>query len=96
LPAVVSEDEGQCWYQHGELHRDGDLPAVVSKDKGQCWYQHGKYHREGDLPAVILPSGRQKWCVDGVLQTPADRAQTRRWSPLRAAFVGAAVARTTE
>jgi hypothetical protein len=48
------------------------------------------------LPAVILPSGRQKWCVDGVLQTPADRAQTRRWSPLRAAFVGAAVARTTE
>jgi hypothetical protein len=41
-----------------------------------------------------------EWWVHGVRQTPADRewtrkalAETLRWSPLRAAFVAAAVSR---
>jgi hypothetical protein len=47
------------------------------------------------LPAVVLPNGQQEWWVDGVQQTPQDRAQTRRWSGLRAAFVGAIVVKAT-
>jgi hypothetical protein len=50
------------------------------------------------LPAVVWANGYQEWWVDDVRQTPEDREQTRRvmaearrWSPLRAAFVGLAV-----
>jgi hypothetical protein len=94
LPAIVFPDGGRWWYQHGKLHRDGDLPAAVDDDGPQVWYQHGRLHRSHDLPAVVWADGRQEWWVDGVRQTPADRAQTRRWSALRAAFVGAVVAKT--
>jgi hypothetical protein len=89
LPAVVTADGLQMWYQHGDLHRDGDLPAVVTVDGSRWWYRHGKLHRDGDLPAVVWPNGHQEWWVDGTLQSDLDRAQTRRWSALRAAFVGA-------
>jgi hypothetical protein len=41
------------------------------------------------LPAVIFANRFQRWYVHGVRQSEADRAATRRWSPLRAAFVGA-------
>jgi len=41
------------------------------------------------LPALIYGNGVQEWYVHGVRQSDADRAATRRWSPLRAAFVGA-------
>jgi hypothetical protein len=97
LAAVVYFDnKTKMWYKHGKLHRDGDLPATVYTDGSRAWFQHGRRHRNGDLPAVVHADGTQEWWVDGVQQTPADRAQTRRWSPLRAAFVGAVVARTRE
>jgi hypothetical protein len=83
------------WCRHGKQHRDGDLPAAVYPNGYKSWWKHGKLHRDGDLPAVVCPDGRQGWFVNGVQQTPADRAQTRRWSPLRAAFVGAVVVRIT-
>jgi hypothetical protein len=71
------------------------LPAVMWPSGARFWYQHGQQHRDGDLPAVVHTSGTQKWWkqwwVDGVQQTPEDRAQTRRWSALRAAFVAAVV-----
>jgi hypothetical protein len=41
------------------------------------------------MPAIIFADGTQQWYVNGVKQSDADRAATRRWSPLRAAFVGA-------
>jgi hypothetical protein len=48
------------------------------------------------LPAVVFPNGRQEWWVHGKRQSDLDRERTRRvaaqaarWSPLRAAFVGA-------
>jgi hypothetical protein len=103
LPALMYTDGSRAWYKHGKLHRDGDLPAKVcldgfSQSGTQRWYKHGELHRDGDLPAVVWSNGMQEWWVDGVHQTPADRAQTRaqtrRWSPLRAAFVGAVVVRT--
>jgi hypothetical protein len=100
LPAVVDAYGTKAWYKHGEFHRDGDLPAVVVADGSQYWYQHGRCHRSHDLPAVVLAGGRQEWWVDGRLQSDLDRAQTRRvmaearrWSALRAAFVGAACTR---
>jgi hypothetical protein len=100
LPAVV-EGKYEQWYCHGRLHRDGDLPAEVNPYY-KLWWKHGLCHRDGDLPAVVsqhsspamvLGSGYKEWWVDGVRQTPEDRAQTRRWSALRAAFVGAVVAK---
>jgi hypothetical protein len=54
------------------------------------------------LPAVVYDDGHQEWWVNGRHLTPADRertrralAEARRWSPLRAAFVGAAAAGTS-
>ncbi len=98
LPAVVWPDGSQVWCKHGKRHRDGDLPAAVWANGTQNWYRHGERHRDGDLPAVVYADGRQAWWVDGRLQSDRDRAQTReamavgrRWSPLRAAFVGAVV-----
>jgi hypothetical protein len=91
LPAVVYPDGSQWWFRHGTQHRDGGLPAVIRACGFQAWFQHGRRHRNGDLPAVVHADGTQEWWVDGVQQTPADRAQTRRWPPLRAAFVGAVV-----
>jgi hypothetical protein len=41
------------------------------------------------LPAIERADGSREWWVHGVRQTPADRTKTRRWTPLRAAFVGA-------
>jgi hypothetical protein len=97
LPAVVWPSGLQEWWRHGQQHRDDDLPAVVWPDGSRYWFQHGKQHRDGDLPAVVHCCGRQEWWVNNSRQTPADREQTRRvmaeqarrWSPLRAAFVGA-------
>jgi hypothetical protein len=99
LPAVVWTSGLKRWFQHGKQHRDGDLPALKQPDGTQAWYQHGKLHRGLDLPAVVWANGRQEWWVNGVCQTSADRRKTRRamvykvqaarWSPLRAAFVGA-------
>jgi hypothetical protein len=95
LPAIIYNHGCQMWFKHGKKHRDGDLPAEVDEDGHQEWWQHGKLHRDGDLPAVVYSNGRQGWFVNGVQQTPEDRAQNRRWSALRAAFVGAVVVRTT-
>jgi hypothetical protein len=51
------------------------------------------------LPAVVRPDGRQEWWVEGRKQSDLDREETRRkmaqsarWSPQRAAFVGVALA----
>jgi hypothetical protein len=102
LPAVVFPDGYQAWYHHGERHRDGDLPARVWPDGCQEWWKHGNRHREGDLPAVTRPDGTQEWWVEYCQQGDLDREQTRRamaqaarWSPLRAAFVGAVAAART-
>jgi hypothetical protein len=71
---------------------------MVYTDGTQEWWCRGKKHRGGDLPAVMQPDGAQEWWVHGSQQSNLDREQTRRlmaqaarWSPLRAAFVGAAV-----
>ncbi len=91
LPAVeLANGHGGyfAWYKHGQRHRDGDLPAVMYGFAKE-WYQHGKLHRDGTMPAIIFADGTQQWYVHGVRQSDADRAATRRWSPLRAAFVGA-------
>jgi hypothetical protein len=98
MPAVIFvPDKCREWWQHNQLHRDGDLPAVVWRNGIWLWYKHGKLHRDGDLPAVVRANGHQEWWVDGRFQSDLDREQTqkamaeaRRWSPLRAAFVGAA------
>jgi hypothetical protein len=70
---------------------------VVWVDGAKEWWVHGQRHRDCDLPAVVWPDGRQEWWVNGNPQSNLDREQTRvvmaqaaRWSPLRAAFVGAA------
>jgi hypothetical protein len=97
LPACVHNSCGiEEWWVFGQRHRDGDLPAYVCPDNLTSWWRHGKRHREDDLPAVIhaqLDGREQEWWVDGVRQTSADRAHTQRqlarWTPLRAAFVGA-------
>jgi hypothetical protein len=99
LPAVVWPDGTQYWYQHGKLHRDNDLPAWTKTDGTQIWLKHGESHRNNDLPAVVLANGHQEWWVEGRKQSDLDREKTRRamaqaarWSPLRAAFVGAVAA----
>jgi hypothetical protein len=101
---TTNEYGAQKWFDaYGKLHRDGDLPAVVwshgttewYQHGFQSWWKHGLRHRDGDLPAVVWSDGTKQWWVDGVRQTPEARSQTRRWSPLRAAFVGAVVVKTT-
>lgn len=37
----------------------------------------------------MYANGYQEWYVHGVPQSDENRAATRRWTPLRAAFVGA-------
>ena len=39
LPAVISRDGSQEWYQNGKQHRDNDLPAAIYSDGSQNWYQ---------------------------------------------------------
>jgi len=97
LPAHVEANGSRWWYKYGVQHRNHDLPAVVdTADGSQWWFKYGQQHRDGDLPAVVWPDGRQQWWVHGVRQSDCDRERTRRvmaqaarWSPLRAAFVGA-------
>ena len=98
LPAVVEAEGAQGWFQHGVIHRDGDLPAMVGLDGLQWWFWRGRRHRSFDLPAVVKPNGDKEWWVDGRFQSSLDRELTRavmtqaaRWSPLRAAFVGAVI-----
>jgi hypothetical protein len=96
LPAAVWPDRLQAWYHHGQLHRDGDLPAVVWSDGHQEWYQRGLRHRDGDLPAAVWRDGHQEWWKHGKKhrELDLDWEKTRmvlRWSPVRAAFVGAVV-----
>jgi hypothetical protein len=99
LPAVEIYNGSRMWYQRGTLHRDHDLPAVVWASGTQQWYQHGKLHRSFDLPAVVWADGTQEWWVHGVQQTPKDGEEIckiLRWSPLRAAWVGAVVYRAPQ
>ena len=68
LPAVMAVDRSlQQWYDHGQLHRDGNQPAHVMTGhcQQQIWYQHGQLHREGDLPAVIVKNGTLEWWIHG-------------------------------
>jgi hypothetical protein len=74
------------------------LPAMVGLDGLQWWFWRGRRHRSFDLPAVVKPNGDKEWWVDGRFQSSLDRELTRavmtqaaRWSPLRAAFVGAVI-----
>ena len=53
-PAVVDDRGLQMWYNHGKLHRDGDMPAITWSDhEGFEWWNDGKRHRDGKEPAVI-------------------------------------------
>jgi len=68
------------WYQHGEMHRDGDWPALIETSKDNLlytvWYQHGKIHRDGDLPAHVR-TGRswdcKKWYQHGEIHRDGDK-----------------------
>lgn len=52
LSAVI--DQGLlAWFEHGLLHREGDLPAQIIRDgETQIWFKKGKKHRIGG-PACI-------------------------------------------
>jgi hypothetical protein len=106
LPAVVWPNNKLEWWQNGRRHRDGDQPAMVLPNgvddilappswnsKAMFWFRDGKLHRGGGLPAVVWEDGRHEWWVDGVLQCILGREKIFcRWSPLRAAWVGAVAA----
>ena len=57
------EDENECWYLNGKLHRT-DGPAVIRSDGCQKWYLNGNLHRT-DGPAVTWSNGSQKWYLNG-------------------------------
>ena len=57
----------RIWYQHGQLHRDGNQPVIIMSDGTQYWYQHGQLHRDGDQPAMITSNGTQHWYQYGQL-----------------------------
>jgi len=41
------EVEGyQAWYNHGELHREGDLPAVIRNNGKKFFYENGQFIKE--------------------------------------------------
>ncbi len=52
------------WYQHGVLHRNGDMPAFDS-DRRKEWYHYGKLHRDGNQPAIIFDDGLVEYWVGG-------------------------------
>jgi len=43
LLAKIKPDGEKRWFQHGKLHRRGDLPAV---DDVKEWWINGEQHRE--------------------------------------------------
>jgi hypothetical protein len=103
LPAVVCSGGYQAWVKHNKKHRDGDLPARVWPCGCSEWYKDDLLHRDDDLPAVmrcdkhgLYKSSLWKWYRYGVKQTVVDSERKRqgmlRWTPLRAAFVGAVAA----
>jgi hypothetical protein len=66
---IVTDEYGtKCYYQHGELHRDGG-PAIEWANGTKCYCQHGKHHRD-DGPAVECPSGYKQWWLNGVEVDP--------------------------
>jgi hypothetical protein len=54
------------WYQHDQLHRDGDQPAIERWNGGKVWYHHGLKHRIGG-PAVVYTyvAPDLEWWFDG-------------------------------
>ena len=71
---MIGGDGNQQWYEHGNLHRDGDLPAVIEVDGTLKWFWRGKAHRDGDLPAIIRADGTQEHWQYGLNVT------ARMWS----------------
>jgi hypothetical protein len=52
---------GQKWYQHGRLHRDGDLPAVICLNGDKFYYRNGQNYRADDKPNVVRIDGTVAW-----------------------------------
>lgn len=64
-PALIWRYGTLEWFQHGKLHRGGDLPASISPSGTEVWAQNGKIHRDGDLPARIWYNGEREWWKHG-------------------------------
>jgi hypothetical protein len=65
-PAVIYYANGikteEHWYNHGELHRDGNVSPSIIKyqsngDTTSIWYQNGKIERSNDLPVYVSLTG---------------------------------------
>ena len=65
----------ETWYDHGNIHRDGDLPAVIESETKDFyrkeWWKNDKQHRDGGKPAVIVVQDgkvvKMEWWVNGKL-----------------------------
>lgn len=66
-PAKISGNGDHCYYNNGQLHRDGDLPAVIYTNGEKNYYNNGQLHRDGDLPAVIYTNGKKNYYKNGKL-----------------------------
>jgi hypothetical protein len=69
-------DDNYVWYNHGDVHRDGDKPAIVSKKAGKykVWAKNDFKHRVDDKPAE-MDRTRWAWYQSGLthrLTGPAD------------------------
>lgn len=65
LPAVISENGTQMWFQNGKRHRDEDKPAVIYLDGAQLWFANGLAHRCDDKPACEYLKGEKRWFLHG-------------------------------
>lgn len=79
IPADTRTSHDYLWYDHGNLHRDGDKFARQNKMNlsMQVWYKHDYPHRENDKPASVS-SYDWKWYMEGLHHRIADAA-TINW-----------------
>ncbi len=45
MPAIISSNGDQEWYQNGKRHRENDNPAVIFSNGDRQWYQNGVKYR---------------------------------------------------
>jgi hypothetical protein len=75
-PAITCPDGATYHYQHGAIHRDGDMPAYEHPGVLKVWAKENLIHRSRG-PAVVWSDGEEQWRVDGELHRDDGPAWTR-------------------
>lgn len=66
LPAMITADGTQHWFQNGKRYRVNNLPTSECPDGTKIWHDaDGEIHRSDDNPAIIRGNGTLEWYLHG-------------------------------